>query len=102
MHRCRKENKKEMPMREDPNMPRRPMPPNDARSREDGGYAGWVFGGLAALAIAAMLMFAFSNDPSTTATNTTNRPAATQPASPPANPPYTTGSGATTPAPAAR
>jgi hypothetical protein len=98
MHRCCKENKKEVSMREDPNMPRRPVPPNDARSREEGSYAGWVFGGLAALAIAAVLMFAFSNDPSTTAMNNTNRPAATQPASPPA----TTGSGVTTPAPAAR
>jgi len=89
-------------MREDPDMPRRPMPPNDARPGEDRSRAGWVFGGLAALAIAAVLMFAFSNDPSTTATNNTNRPTATQPASPPANPPSTTGSGATTPAPAAR
>ena len=88
-------------MREDPDMPRRPMPPNDARPG-DRSHAGWVFGGLAALAIAAVLMFAFSNDPSTTATNNTNRPTATQPASPPANPPSTTGSGATTPAPAAR
>jgi hypothetical protein len=95
-------------MREDPNMPGRPnipgrpMPPADARPGEDRSYTGWVFGGLAALAIAAVLMFAFSDNPSTTATNNTNRPTATQPASPPANPPSTTGSGATTPAPAAR
>jgi hypothetical protein len=89
-------------MREDPNMPRRPMQPNDDRFREGRSYSGWVFGGLAALVLGAILMFTFSDKPTTTATNNANRPAATQPASPPANPPSTTGSGATTPAPAAR
>jgi hypothetical protein len=88
-------------MREDPNMPRRPLP-NNARFREDRSYSGWVFGGLAALVLVAILMFTFSDKPTTTATDTTTKPAATQPASPPANPPSTTGSGATTPAPAAR
>ena len=89
-------------MREDPNLSRRPMPRNDARPGENRSYAGWAFGGLAALAIGAVLMFAFSHDPSPTRTNNTTGPRATQPASPPASPPSTTGSGATTPAPAAR
>jgi hypothetical protein len=67
--------------------------------RDERSYTGWVLVGLAALAIAAVLMFAFSDKTGTqTATDNTNRPAATQPASPPANPPSTTGSAPTTPA----
>jgi hypothetical protein len=68
-----------------------------------GSTMGWVLGGLVALVIAAVMIFAFNNDAGKqTASNNANRPAATQPSSPPANPPSTTGSGATMPAPANR
>ena len=87
-----------MTYREDPEIRRRP------NVREERNYTGWVFAGLAALAIAAVLMFTLSDKPGTqSATDKTNNPAATQPASPPANPPSTTGSSApTTPPPANR
>ena len=86
-----------MTYREDPDMRRRPD------VREERNYAGWVLAGLGALTIAAVLMFTLSDKPGTqSATDNTNRPAATQPASPPANPPSTTGSAPTTPAPANR
>jgi hypothetical protein len=85
-----------MTYHEDPNIPRRPV------VRDEKSYAGWVLAGIAALAIAAVLMFAFSDKTGTrTATENTNRPAATQPASP-ASSPSTTGSAPTVPVPANR
>jgi hypothetical protein len=90
---------------QDPNT-RRPMPTgnvNRRMGRDETSYAGWILGGLAALALVLGVFFMFGRDDGTTSTaNNTNRPAATQPASPPANPPSSTGSGATTPAPANR
>jgi hypothetical protein len=69
--------------------------------REERDYTGWVLAALAALAIAAVLMFTLSDKPGTqSATDNTNRPSATQPTLPPANPPSTTGSVPRTSAPA--
>jgi hypothetical protein len=87
-----------MTYQDDPN---RPLPPNDSRfrDRDDGSSTGWVLGGIAALAVIMGIFFMFArNDGTTTTANNvnTNRPAATQPASPPANPPSTTGSGSRT------
>jgi hypothetical protein len=85
-----------MTYQDGPNRPRHPL--NDETS-----YTSWIIGGIAALAVIAGLFFMFGRDDGTTSTATnTNRPAATQPASPPANPPSTTGSAPTTPAPANR
>jgi hypothetical protein len=88
---------------QDPNT-RRPVPTDRHRmGRDDTSYAGWILGGLAALAVIIGVFFMFGRDDGTTSTaNNANRPAATQPAGPPANPPATTGSGTTTPAPANR
>ena len=59
----------------------------------DVGY--WLLTALALLIVAGAMVFTLSkNDAIQTAD--TNRPAATQPASQPANPPSTTGSGSTT------
>jgi hypothetical protein len=86
-----------MTCHEDPNMPYRPIP------RDETSYTGWAVGVLAVLMLASAVIFIVNGDDGTqTATNNTNRPAATQPASPPANPPSTTGSGTTAPAPANR
>jgi hypothetical protein len=82
-----------MTYQEDPNLNRRMDYERRADRTTGGSTMGWVLGGLAALAIAAALMFAFNNK----ASDNPNRPAATQPSSPAANPPSTTGSGATTP-----
>jgi hypothetical protein len=85
----------QMTYQEDPNMPRRPM------VREETSYTAWVVGAIAMLLVAGVMIFAFNNSDGTqTAGN--DRPAATQPSSPPANPPSTTGSGTTSPAPANR
>ena len=81
---------------EDPNVQRRPMVRNETS------YTGWVLGALAILLIAGGVMLAVNNTDNTQTAGNTNRPAATQPASPPANPPSTTGSGTTSPAPANR
>jgi hypothetical protein len=92
-----------MTYQEDPNLNRRMDYERRADRTTGGSTMGWVLGGLAALAIAAVLMFAFNNNNGDqTASDNPNRPAATQPSSPAANPPSTTGSGATTPAPANR
>ena len=92
---------------QDPNMPRRPMTPEDLNVRRaaqaETSYMSWILGGVAALAVILGLFFMFGRNDGTTSTAiNTDRPAATQPASPPANPPSTTGTGATTPAPANR
>jgi hypothetical protein len=81
-----------------------PDDPNHRRvDRDEVSYTGWILGGVAALALIAGVFFMFGRDDGTTSTaSNTNRPAATQPASPPANPPSTTGSGTTSPAPANR
>jgi hypothetical protein len=88
---------------QDPNS-RRPMPADQRRlERDETNSAGWILGGLVALALIVGVFFMFGRDDSTTSTATnTNRPAVTQPAAPPANPPATTGAGTTTPAPANR
>jgi hypothetical protein len=91
---------------QDPNT-RRPMPTGNVNRRmgrdDETRYTGWILGGLAALALILGVFFMFGRDDGTTSTaNNTNRPAATQPASPPANPPSSTGSGATAPTPANR
>jgi hypothetical protein len=81
-----------MTFQEDPNRPRRPMVQNETS------YTTWILGGIAALAVIFGLAFMFGRGDGTTSTATnTDRPAATQPASP--NPPSTTGSGTTSPAP---
>ena len=92
-----------MTYQDDPNLNRRMDYERRADRTTGGSTIGWVLGGLAALVIAAVMIFAFNtNDGKQTASNNTNRSAATQPSSPPANPPSTTGSGPTTPAPANR
>jgi hypothetical protein len=92
-----------MTYQNDPNMNRRTDYDRRVDQRTSGSITGWVLAGVAALAIAAVLMFAVGDKTGTqTAINNTTRPAATQPASPSANPPSTTGSGRTTPAPANR
>jgi hypothetical protein len=83
----------EMTIKEDPNRPRHPMVRNETS------YTTWILGGVAALAVIFGLAFMFGRDDGTTSTAIgTDRPAATQPASP--SP--TTGSGTTSPAPANR
>jgi hypothetical protein len=80
-----------MTYQDDPNMPRRPMPPDDARLQrtDNASYMSWILGGIAALAVIMGLFFMFGRDDGTTSTaSTTNRPAATQPST---NPPSTTG-----------
>ena len=73
-----------------------PDPPRHRITQEidpDVGY--WLLTALALLIVAGAIVFTLSkNDAIQTAD--TNRPAATQPSSQPANPPSTTGSGATT------
>jgi hypothetical protein len=81
---------------DDPNMPRRPM------ARVETEYTSWVLGALAVLLIAGGVMLAINNSGDTQTASNTGRPAATQPALPSANPPSTTGSGTTSPAPANR
>jgi hypothetical protein len=80
-----------MTFQDDPNMPRRPLPPDDARFQhtEDANYTGWILGGIVALALifGGIFMFGGGDGTTTTASNT-NRPAATQPST---NPPSTTG-----------
>jgi hypothetical protein len=81
-----------MTYQEGPYMPRRPI------ARGETSDTGWVIGALAVLLIAGGVMLAVNkSDKMQIAANNTNRPAATQPASPQANPPSTTGSGATSP-----
>jgi hypothetical protein len=92
---------------EDPQVPRRPMAPDDPNNRvvdrDETSYTGWILGGFVALALILGGFFMFGRDDGTTSTaSNPNRPVATQPASPPANPPSTTGSGTTSPAPANR
>jgi len=79
----------------DPNDPNRMYTRDEIRN--EGGYGGWAIGALLVLLlIGAVFMFGRSDQTSTTASNTApNRPAAIAPA----NPPSTTGSGTTTPAP---
>ena len=73
-----------------------PDPPRFRITQDrDIGYTAWVLAGLALLIVAGAMVFMFSKN-DTIQTADTNRPAATQPASPPANPPSTTGSGSTT------
>ena len=71
-----------------------PDPPRHRITQDpDIGY--WLLTALALLIVAGAVVFTLSkNDAIQTAD--TNRPAATQPASQPANPPSTTGSGSTT------
>ena len=71
-----------------------PDPPRHRITQDpDIGY--WLLTALALLIVAGAIIFTLSkNDAIQTAD--TNRPAATQPASQPANPPSTTGSGSTT------
>jgi hypothetical protein len=82
-------------MTHDPNDPNRVYTRDEVRAGGD--YAGWAIGALLFLLfIGAVFMF-LRSDNTTTASNTApNRPSATAPA----NPPSTTGSGATAPAPA--
>ena len=73
-----------------------PDPPRFRITQDrDIGYTAWVLAGLALLIVAGAMVFMFSKN-DTIQTADTNRPSATQPASPPANPPSTTGSGSTT------
>ena len=73
-----------------------PDPPRHRITQDrDIGYTVWVVTGFALLIVASAMIFMLSRDDEIQ-TADTNRPAATQPASPPANPPSTTGSGSTT------
>jgi hypothetical protein len=83
---------------DDPNLNRKPGMDVDAS------YTGWIVGGLLALIVIAGIFLMFGrNDSTTTASSTSpNRPAATAPATTPAPTPGTTGSGSTSPPPAAR
>jgi hypothetical protein len=84
-----------MTYREDSNMPRRPM------VRDEASYTSCVLGALGVLMVAGAVLFMVNKDDGTqTVNNNTNRPSATAPAN--SSPPSTTGSGATTPAPANR
>ena len=87
-----------MTNQDDPNFNRRRAMDMDAS------YTGWIAGGLLAVIVIAGIFLMFGrNDSTTTASNTSpNRPAATAPASTPAPTPGTTGSGSTSPPPAAR
>jgi len=73
-----------------------PDPPRHRITQDrDIGFTTWLLTALALLIVAGAIVFTLSkNDAIQTAD--TNRPAATQPASQPANPPSTTGSGSTT------
>ena len=82
-----------MTYQDDPNMPRRPMPPDEPSfrrvDREETSYTGWIIGGVAALALIMGMFFMFGRDDGTKSTaSNTNRPAVTQPST---NPPTTTG-----------
>jgi len=82
-----------MTYQDDPNMPRRPMPHDEASfrrmDRDETSYTGWIIGGFAALALIMGAFFMFGRDDGTTSTaSNTNRPAVTQPST---NPPTTTG-----------
>jgi hypothetical protein len=98
---------------QDPNIPRRPVPPDDVSRRIDGddtSYTGWILGGFAALALILGVFFMFGRDDGTTSTADNNKPAATstspattgqrtepvQPTNPAGNMPTTTGSGSRT------
>jgi hypothetical protein len=79
----------------DPNDPNRVYTRDEVRAGGD--YAGWAIGALlVVLFIGAVFMFVRSDNTTTTSSTAPNRPSATSPA----NPPSTTGSGATAPAPA--
>jgi hypothetical protein len=89
-----------MTYHEDPNDPRRGM---NRDMSPDAGYGSWVVGGLVAVAVIAGIFAFFGRDDSkTTASSTTDRPAAGAPATTPSPGPGTTGSGSTSPPPAAR
>ena len=94
-----------MTYQEDPNDPRRDMNAamNNDASRE-AGYGSWVISGLVALAVIVGIFASFGRDDSNTSTasNTPDRPAAGAPATTPSPSPGTTGSGPTSPPPAAR
>ena len=82
-----------MTYQDDPNMPRRPLPQDEASyrrvDRDETSYTGWILGGFAALALILGMFFMFGRDDGTTSTaGNTNRPAITQPST---NPPTTTG-----------
>ena len=93
-----------MTYQEDPNDPNRDM--NRGMNREmrrDVGYGSWIVGVLVFVAVIAGIFAFFGRDSSnTTASNTTDRPAAGAPATTPSPSPGTTGSGSTSPPPAAR
>ena len=81
----------------DPNRNRRPL--RDA----DTSYTSWIIGGLVAFAVIAGLFMMFGRNVGTNSASTTSdRPVATAPSSNPAPNPGTTGSGSTSPTPAAR
>jgi hypothetical protein len=71
--------------------------PDMNRNMNGGNRTGWVIAGIAALAVAGIMLFAFGgNDNQRTAQTTGDRPAATAPANPGAGS-GTTGSGTTSP-----
>jgi hypothetical protein len=79
----------------DPNDPHRVYPPATVR---DGSYTGWAIGILLVLLlIGSVFMFARSDRTNTASNTSPSRPSATMPV----NPPNTTGSGTTSPAPSA-
>jgi hypothetical protein len=90
-----------MTYHEDPNDPRRGM---NRDMSPDAGYGSWVVGGPVAVAVIAGIFAFFGprDDSKTTASSTTDRPAAGAPATTPSPSPGTTGSGSTSPPPAAR
>lgn len=71
-----------------------------ARADDDRSYAGWIIGGLVAVAIIVGFMFVLPMTNSNTASNSNNRSTVTNPVRPATPPASTTGSGTTSPAPA--
>ena len=67
----------------------------------DSSYMGWIIGGLVALAVILGIVFLLPMNNSNTASNNTNETTASSPARPAVPPASTTGSGATSPKPAA-
>ena len=73
----------------------------NVRADGDRSYAGWIIGGLVAVAVILGFMFVLPMTNSDTASNMNNGTTASSPVRPATPPASTTGSGATSPAPAA-